>query len=225
MKRIRFKEIDSTALYALRNIDNFNEDTLISAEYQSNGIGSKKRDYISYNECGLYLNLILVDGCKQNIMFIVSVALVEVLRKYNKNINIKWINDLMYQDKKVGGILVHQKNNKLSIGIGLNLYEPTKGYGSLNSKVTYLFKKEINKDILISEIISTIYFYINTKEDVKSKYLDYARLEKDIIKVNNEVVEFISLQDDGRILVGDRNTTYLVDDIRYDVRVGDYYEN
>ena len=37
------------------------------------------------------------------------------------SMSIKWPNDLIYENRKVGGVLIEEKNNKLVAGIGLNL--------------------------------------------------------------------------------------------------------
>lgn len=65
---------------------------------------------------------------------VVSTILCEALRSMKFDISIKWMNDLVCAEKKIGGILLEKKGTILIAGIGINLkfYPPQsslrKGY-------------------------------------------------------------------------------------------------
>lgn len=58
---------------------------------------------------------------------VVSTLLCEALRSLNFETSIKWMNDLVCREKKIGGILLEKKGDILIAGIGINVrfYPPT----------------------------------------------------------------------------------------------------
>ncbi len=52
---------------------------------------------------------------------VVSTILCEALRSMKFDTSIKWMNDLVCQEKKIGGILLEKKGDILIAGIGINL--------------------------------------------------------------------------------------------------------
>ncbi|RAP34478.1 biotin--[acetyl-CoA-carboxylase] ligase [Candidatus Marinamargulisbacteria bacterium SCGC AG-439-L15] len=134
MKHLHFETIDSTNSEAKRQA---REGTigplLITATEQTQGRGQKDRVWIS-EKGGLYLSLLTpatrfefkqIPSYNQKIGAYISDFLAH---ETGETVNIEWPNDLILDDKKVGGILIEsissatQKGPSCVImGIGLNI--------------------------------------------------------------------------------------------------------
>ncbi len=107
------------------------EGTVVLAEKQSAGRGRLGRSWHSPLG-GLWFSLLLRPAIlplrAPELTFVAAVALAETIRTFLNvdSIGIKWPNDLVWQDKKVGGILTElnaemDRVNYLVIGMGLNV--------------------------------------------------------------------------------------------------------
>lgn len=128
-----FHHIDSTHACALRLIEQAeNEEivlptTLVIAGSQNRGHGRADRMWIS-PPGGLYLSVI-VTGLDSKIiprlpMVAASAAHEAVNRLGVEDLVIKWPNDLLIDDRKIAGLLVHARHGTttwVTIGIGINL--------------------------------------------------------------------------------------------------------
>lgn len=141
MQRCEFDILDSTndearRLLAAGKID---EVAVISARGQNAGRGTRGRSWVSPAGAGLYLSYV----CQNRKMPDASEALpltnaytkaagvvcVDAVREVaGVNLRIKPVNDLIWQGRKVGGILteafvVGDRLSALIIGIGINVYQ------------------------------------------------------------------------------------------------------
>ncbi len=64
--------------------------------------------------------------CNNLLPLIMGLTLKRAMLNLGITLSIKWPNDLIYKNKKAGGILIEEKNNQLVAGIGLNLVLPEK---------------------------------------------------------------------------------------------------
>lgn len=108
--------------------------SFVLARSQSAGRGRRGRTFYSPEEAGLYLSVILEpEGTLQESLLLTTAAASAVYRAVKKicgiDLDIKWVNDLYYQGKKVCGILTEAITDFESgnieyaiVGIGLNLY-------------------------------------------------------------------------------------------------------
>ena len=106
----------------------------VVAGKQTAGRGRRGRSFYSPEEAGLYLSVILKpQGSLRESLLLTAEAAVAVykavLRVTGISLDIKWVNDLYYHDRKVCGILTEAVTDFESgniefaiVGIGLNLY-------------------------------------------------------------------------------------------------------
>lgn len=97
-------------------------DSLITS-VQTAGRGQYGRQWFS-PEGNIYVALRLpveppFDGLQAAL--VVSTLLCEALRSLNFDTSIKWMNDLVCREKKIGGILLEKKGDILIAGIGINV--------------------------------------------------------------------------------------------------------
>ena len=129
-----YDQIDSTnrAAKELANIGAPNGTTLI-ADMQSAGRSRLGRTFVSPPNSGLYMSVILQKGIFSdkaiNVTTMTAVAVCRAIEKLtDKKPQIKWVNDILVDGKKVCGILAEasldvdsQRINRIVIGIGLNI--------------------------------------------------------------------------------------------------------
>lgn len=133
-----FKTIDSTNTQAkLMAQQGAPHGTVLIAEHQTGGRGRMGRSFSSPAGAGLYLSVILRPDClATELMHLTCIAGVAACNAVEKvcaqRPGIKWINDLILQNRKLGGILtemsVDAKTGMVEyavIGIGINCTQKT----------------------------------------------------------------------------------------------------
>ena len=137
-----YREIDSTnrAAKQAAMTGEAGHGSVVLACSQSNGRGRRGREFYSPSDAGLYLSVILQpEGNLRESILLTTEAAVAVYKAVKKitgiDLDIKWVNDLYYEGKKVCGILTEAVTDFESgdiqfavVGIGLNLYEEEQGY-------------------------------------------------------------------------------------------------
>lgn len=112
----------------------------VVADSQSNGRGRKGRIFYSPDNAGTYFSILL----KPNVHFSESLyittaaaaAVTEAIKQlYDIDTEIKWVNDIYYNGKKICGILTEAHVDMESgtvdyaaLGIGINIFEPEESY-------------------------------------------------------------------------------------------------
>lgn len=107
--------------------------TLVVAEEQTAGRGSAARRWHSAKGAGLYLSMIMKPSHMENVPLIsllaglgAAVAIERLIS--NLRVGIKWPNDVIVQDRKVGGVLSEAswaggKLNYVVVGVGINVLQ------------------------------------------------------------------------------------------------------
>lgn len=127
-----FEEIGSTNDYAKSVSEKAVEHGLVViADRQTQGKGSRGRQWISPPNSGIWMSIVLKPGFgllqAREISLLTSYSIVKTLReKYALPVKIKWPNDLVYNQRKVAGILTEPSADGDSlkyivIGIGINV--------------------------------------------------------------------------------------------------------
>ncbi|QOR76673.1 MAG: biotin--[acetyl-CoA-carboxylase] ligase [Thermoflavifilum sp.] len=131
---IRLDEVDSTNNYAMARIQHggLPEGTVIQAMQQHAGRGQRNHAWISEPGKNLLVSLVLKPAViSHQPPFLLSMAVSAGLREAvasicQQDFYIKWTNDLYWDDKKAGGILIEntwkgQYWQYAVVGIGLNV--------------------------------------------------------------------------------------------------------
>lgn len=177
---IGFEEIDSTNNYIKENWQNLPDLTVVTAEKQTAGRGRTGKSFESPKGTGAYFSLLLKNNISMEISkhltVMAAVAVLDELKTVTqRDVKIKWVNDIYIDGKKVCGILtegsVNPKKdiwNYAVIGIGINLVEPQNGFSSeIADTVTTVFESECNeaqKKKLINGIIKRIYAMVRGED-------------------------------------------------------------
>lgn len=144
------------------------EITLLIAEEQTQGKGTKGRSFFSPDATGIYMSLLLRPAYtpQQCTLFTTMAAVstaVAIERVTGRSPQIKWVNDIYLDGKKAGGILTQAHLSEkgkavewIVVGIGINLSEPEGGFpAELNGIATTVGKEDTCiKNRLIAEIVN-----------------------------------------------------------------------
>lgn len=130
---LRFDSLPSTNLEAAkRATEGASEGLCIVAREQTAGRGRLERPWISPMGAGLYFSIILRPQFEQRgwplITLMAAVAVAEaLLNSCGLATDIKWPNDIMFQEKKLCGVLAETIETKVGravvVGIGINLHD------------------------------------------------------------------------------------------------------
>lgn len=186
-----FQEITSTndVLKKLAVTEHVGEGTTIVSDYQTGGKGRLGRSFYSPKGTGLYLSMLLrPTGTVVDNLILTAQAAVAVYRAVKKTLGIelaiKWVNDLYLNGRKVCGILSEGQTSLESghleyviVGIGVNLYEPEKGFpeeirnraGSILGRPSEC--REVDRNLLAAEIIREFYALAKEKQ-LASDYIE-----------------------------------------------------
>lgn len=128
------KTVDSTNNYLkLKAQDKADEGLVAIAEQQTEGKGRKGKSFFSPAGSSIYMSVLLKPKIKiSNINLITIIAAISVVEAiYNTTeiqTSIKWVNDVMYNNKKLCGILTEASIegesgdiNYIVLGIGINV--------------------------------------------------------------------------------------------------------
>ena len=134
MKRIKLDAIDSTneflkGLSVEQTLENF---TVVTAENQTKGKGQMGSVWVSEPGKNLIMSILVKNFLTDisqlfNSSIVASVSIIQALEELNiPELSIKWPNDIMSYNKKIGGILIENSiksdGNIFSIvGLGLNV--------------------------------------------------------------------------------------------------------
>jgi len=169
MKLIKLDAIDSTNdfLKALASQDELDNFTVVTAENQTKGKGQMGSKWQSESGKNLIMSALVKDFLYDNeqvfnLSIIVSLAVIETLKSFDiPDLSIKWPNDIMSYNKKIGGILIEntlKSDGRIVsvVGLGLNVNQTNFTELPHASSLSVITKNTFDKDILPALIIEKI---------------------------------------------------------------------
>lgn len=166
--------------YGKQGIEEF---TTVVADSQSSGRGRKGRIFYSPDNAGTYFSILL----RPNINFSESLyittaaaaAVTEAMKQlYNMDTEIKWVNDVYYNGRKICGILTEAHIDMESgtvdyaaLGIGINVFEPENSYHKDIKNIAgaafcrSMFDNKIRCEIT-AKVIDIFYEYYKNLSDI-----------------------------------------------------------
>jgi len=112
--------VDSTNEFAKALIETTPEGTVVRARQQTHGRGRFGKTWYS-PEQGLWMSVVLRPSNPALITIAAGVAVCEALDACGVSPSIKWPNDVLLNNKKIGGVLTEIVDHHVIVGIGLNL--------------------------------------------------------------------------------------------------------
>lgn len=168
---IYFETTDSTNIQAKRLAEqNAPEGTVVVAEYQSAGKGRMGRTWLSPAGKGLCFSFVLRPKISPaqaaQLTFLAAVGVAQVLREeYGLAVGIKWPNDILYNNRKLCGILTEMKAEAdlvhyLILGIGLNVNSSGADFpaeSAFSATSLYLVTgRDVNRVLLLQKLLQRL---------------------------------------------------------------------
>ena len=173
MKLIKLDAIGSTndflkQLSGNEETENF---TVVTAKNQTHGRGQMGSVWNTQKGKNLIMSILIKDFLIEtheifNLNIIVSVAVIQVLENEKiPGLSIKWPNDIMSDNKKIGGILIENSiksdGSILSVvGLGLNVNQTEFENLPRASSLALICNYSFNKDLLLVSIVEKIKYNI-----------------------------------------------------------------
>lgn len=211
LKIVVLEEVDSTNNYARQ----IHEPSLIVSSFQSAGRGRYDRSFYSPKDSGVYFSLVLTNQQLSSQLFTITMALAvtEVLVQTK----IKWLNDIILNNGKLGGILCEgtlmgKSYSRMIIGVGLNLNLKDVPCELESIVASY---HEVETEFDVNQIVSSIInrFMVLNELGVK----EIIQLYKNrCITLNQKVVidnldyQAIDINSEGHLVCLDKNNNHLV---------------
>lgn len=218
-----FNQTKSTNEEAWKNSLILDEELIIFfTKNQTKGKGRRGSDWYSCKNKSLTFSI----KKKLNPLFDKFLSLkigIIIIKAINKSCGIqcklKWPNDIFFNKKKVGGILIEKNNNIAVIGIGINVNEEIEDFDPEIHKKSLSLKLISNTNTHLEKILA---FIINEYEKYKLtdnkiilndwiKYCDHLN-EKIMFHKQNQLVSgiFKGLHNDGRAIIKFKNKTEFI---------------
>ncbi len=200
------------------------EGTVVYADYQESGKGRRGRTWNGQKDMSLMYSLLLKpDIVSDNLPMITLVAALGVCRTirdmYKIDAEIKWPNDIVYDGKKIAGILTEMEpsggSNYVIVGVGINVFQ-TEFPEDIRKKATSLAQQsaetygleELLYDILHrTEDYYDIFLETGNMSGLKDVYDSYLVGKDTEIKVLDPKEPYkgtaLGINDEGELLVRD----------------------
>jgi len=164
---IYYEKIDSTQKEIWRRIEksDIENGTVIIAKFQTDAIGTHGRTWYTRKDNNLAFSFVVFPNCDINKLYNLTYEIAEIIvsilkNKYKVKLDIKLPNDLMINNKKVGGILTETKLQGnivkcivIGIGINTNSKEDSKEIEKISTSIGKEFDVKINNNDVMNEFL------------------------------------------------------------------------
>ncbi len=194
MEIIYFDELHSTQLYLIEQIraKNLSAPIAVLAKRQTSGVGSRDNGWEGgdgnlFFSFALNLDDLPKDLAVSSASIYFSYIMKEILVDLNRDVWLKWPNDLYENKHKVGGTITKKMDNILVCGMGVNLKKDSNSFEALNINIeveallkSYL--KEVEKVPSWKHIFSKYEIEFERTKDVSAHVLgEHKSLENAIL--------------------------------------------
>ena len=215
--------IDSTNTQAKQMaMEGAPQGTVLIADCQTGGRGRRGRSFQSPAQMGIYMSVILRPNCSPNQLMhltcAVAVAMCDAIETaVGFRPGIKWTNDLVYNGRKLAGILTElvttPKGTCAIIGIGINCCQQEADFvpeiRSFAGSLSMAAGKEIDRAAVAAAIITALHAMDETLMTGKSAIMERYRQDcitigKDICLLRSDEVRYghaEGIEEDGALLV------------------------
>lgn len=160
---LSFDTLDSTNTEALKQARlGADEGLCVVAREQTAGRGRYGRDWVSAKDSGLYLSVVLRPKLELRffplITLMTGVAVHDMLAEMGVKSDIKWVNDVHVNGKKICGILAEttETSNGLAVVVGIGINLNSDNFPPYLSASSTSIAAETGKELSPDELVSSI---------------------------------------------------------------------
>lgn len=198
-------QVDSTNAKLLRHLaeNTLQQSSVIVAEMQTAGRGRRGRSWLSPYASNINLSMYrrfdqgvaAIDG----LSLVVALAVAKVLKQISPNFSVKWPNDVLYEGKKVAGILLELSGDPtgtchIIIGIGLNVNITRGDYinsvGQSWTSLAQITQHSHDRNQLAAQLINSLNHAIETFENKGFTHFKEQWLKSDAL-IGHDVVVYL----------------------------------
>lgn len=217
---ILLETVGSTNDYIKQNFKSLPYGAVVIARKQTAGKGRLGRSFLSFSDNGIYMSIYLkaLKSGEESLKITAAAAVIvaEAIEKCaEKSPEIKWVNDLILENKKICGILcegiISPESSKLEgvvLGIGINVYKPENDFADeIKDIAGHIADKPIEnlRNNIISEILKRLENLDFEKDLILEKYRERSFvLGKEIFVVKNQEkkpAKALKIEDDFKLRV------------------------
>lgn len=168
--------------------------SVVVADNQTAGRGRHGRTWVAPPGSGLFATFVLPPG--PLVVFAAGVAAAEAC---GQDVRLKWPNDLILDDRKLGGVLAEVRGEKALVGIGINLSWAPEGAAMLGEE----------RDVLLERLLPAVERWAAAEpEAIIAHWRELSWTLGQLVRVElgGEVVEGVAedIAPDGALLVAGR---------------------
>jgi BirA family transcriptional regulator, biotin operon repressor / biotin---[acetyl-CoA-carboxylase] ligase len=168
--------------------------SVVVADHQTAGRGRHGRSWEAPSGSGLFVTFVLEPS--PVVVFAAGVAAAEAC---GRGVLLKWPNDLILNDRKLGGILAEVRMEHALVGIGVNLSWAPKGAAKLGE----------DRDALLDRLLPLMTRWAATEPEMilqRWRELSWTLGQTVRVELGGEVIEGLAedVAGDGALLVGGR---------------------
>ena len=222
------------------------EGTVVVADSQTAGRGRMSRSCYSPSGTGIYMSIILRPKLSPNkSLLITTAAAVAVCRAIERTLSlepqIKWVNDIFLNGKKVCGILTEASLSTVSqtleyaiLGIGINLAPPKDNFPTEISSIATSLLNECDEDCkqkIINSVLEEFYELYQDLENTQilKEYRHRSLLDGMAITVHKSAEQYdatcVGVDDDFALIVERNGINERLNTGEVSIRMRDNNEN
>lgn len=163
---IKFEEINSTSVWARKNLERLNDFDVVSTEFQTEGHGQFERKWFSSSSNGgnLYISLVLKPSKLSHLNELTrftSYIGAKTVEEYGIEAKFKFPNDILIDGKKIAGILaesvfIGERFKGVVVGVGINLNLTAEDVLNIDIPATSIFietGKQVDKEEFLTKFL------------------------------------------------------------------------
>ena len=196
---------------------------IIITKNQTNGVGRRGTEWLSSKNNSLTFSLVIKEHQKYDHLLSLKtgISIVEGIKK-NTGIKttLKWPNDIMINNKKIGGILIEKKKEMIVIGIGINVKENYNDFHPIiqnqSTSLKIISNLSINLEKLLADILNKFeqnYYENNNEKIIKKWEIKCAHMNKNIKFHNNQIITngiFEGLNKNGAAIIDTKGNKKII---------------
>lgn len=223
-----FKSLESTNTYAKEiSAADITHGMVCLADHQTQGRGQYEREWETLPAQNLTFSLILTPPTAARLHLLTMACAYAVVQSINEQLAnnktcLKWPNDVLYQHKKMAGLLTEtvflgNRLDRLIVGIGLNVNQQ-KFSPELSNKATSIRNekgKAVNRELLLGDLLKRIEYNYQLWEqademlckNINQRIIGYGQWVK--LKVDNRLwdgrYKMLGINEAGALLMLDED--------------------
>ncbi|MAV64499.1 MAG: biotin--[acetyl-CoA-carboxylase] ligase [Pelagibacteraceae bacterium TMED237] len=168
---IKITDSTNNQIYTMFQNEEIDIGDILISEKQINGKGRRGNKWFSSSGKNLTFSFILnsdSNNMNNKIPLISGISIIKAIKQLtNLECYLKWPNDIIHDNKKLGGILIESKKNKFIIGIGINVNEINfdKTIRDTACSLKTILNNTIERECLLAFIFNNFEKLLNEKNE------------------------------------------------------------